>query len=65
MVREMVYPEDFFRVNRNNLINIDFIRDMIGYSGNRIKVKMLYGTYVEPIIVSREKVFTFKQKMDR
>ena len=63
-LEKMVNPEDFFRVNRNYLINIDFIKDMIGYSGNRIKVKMLYGTYTEPIIVSREKVFTFKQKMD-
>ncbi|MEI6142506.1 MAG: LytTR family DNA-binding domain-containing protein [Mariniphaga sp.] len=64
-LEKMVNPEDFFRVNRNYLINIDFIKDMIGYSGNRIKVKMLYGTYAESIIVSREKVFTFKQKMDR
>jgi DNA-binding LytR/AlgR family response regulator len=64
-LEKMVNPEDFFRVNRNYLINIDFIKDMIGYSGNRIKVKMLYGTYAEPIIVSREKVFKFKEKMDR
>ena len=64
-LEKMVNPEDFFRVNRNYLINTDFIKDMIGYSGNRIKVKMLYGTYLEPIVVSRERVIAFKQKMDR
>ncbi len=64
-LEKMVNPEDFFRANRNYLINTDYIKDMIGYSGNRIKVKMLFGTYVEPIIVSRERVIAFKQKMDR
>ena len=64
-LEKMVNPEDFFRANRNYLINTDFIKDMIGYSGNRIKVKMLYGTYAEPIIISRERVIAFKQKMDR
>ena len=64
-LEKMVNPEDFFRANRNFLINTEYIKDMIGYSGNRIKVKMLYGTYAEPIIISRERVMAFKQKMDR
>ena len=64
-LEKMVNPNDFFRVNRNFLINIQHIKDMIGYSGNRIKVKMEVGTYDEPIIVSREKVAPFKQWMDR
>jgi len=64
-LEKMVNPEDFFRANRNYLINIAFIKDMVGYSGNRIKVKMLYGTYADPIIISRERVNAFKQRMDR
>lgn len=36
---------------------------MIGYSGNRIKLKMQYGTYPERLIISQE-VTAFKQRMD-
>lgn len=64
-LEKMVDPEDFFRANRNYLINIHFIKDMIGYSGSRIKVKMLYGNYPDSIIISRERVNAFKIKMDR
>ena len=49
----------------NYLINIHFIKDMIGYSGSRIKVKMMYGNYPDPIIISRERVIAFKTRMDR
>jgi len=64
-LEKMVDPEYFFRANRNYLINIHFIKDMIGYSGSRIKVKMLNGNYPDPIVVSRERVIAFKIRMDR
>ena len=64
-LEKMVDPEYFFRANRNYLINIHFIKDMIGYSGSRIKVKMLNGNYPDPIVISRERVIAFKIRMDR
>ena len=64
-LEKMVNPDDFFRANRNYLINIHYIKDMIGYSGNRIKIKMLTGNYAEPVIISRDRVTSFKLKMDR
>jgi DNA-binding LytR/AlgR family response regulator len=64
-LEKMVNPEDFFRANRNYLINIHYIKDMIGYSGNRIKIKMQYGNYTDPIIISRDRVSAFKTRMDR
>lgn len=64
-IEKMVDPEIFFRANRNYLINTEYIKDMIGYSGSRIKVKMLYGNYSDPIIISRERVNAFKFRMDR
>ena len=64
-LEKMVDPECFFRANRNYLINIQCIKDMIGYSGSRIKVKMVYGNYPDPIVVSRERVNAFKIRMDR
>lgn len=64
-LEKIVNPDDFFRANRNYLINIHYIKDMIGYSGNRIKLKMQSGTYPESIIISRDRVIAFKQRMDR
>ncbi|MEI7524304.1 MAG: LytTR family DNA-binding domain-containing protein [Mariniphaga sp.] len=64
-LEKIVNPDIFFRTNRNYLINIQYIKDMIGYSGSRIKLKMLYGTYPEPVIISRDRVNAFKQRMDR
>lgn len=64
-LEKMINPEDFFRANRNYLINVLYIKDMIGYSGNRIKLKMQLGNYPDPIIVSRDRVAAFKLRMDR
>ncbi|MCE1199420.1 MAG: LytTR family DNA-binding domain-containing protein [Marinilabiliales bacterium] len=64
-LEKMVDPGMFYRVNRNYLLNIHYIRDMIGYSGSRIKVKMAIGNYPDAILVSRERVNSFKQWMDR
>ena len=64
-LERMLNPNDFFRANRNYLINIQYIKDMIGYSGNRIKLKMQSGNYPEPVIISRDRVNAFKQRMDR
>ena len=64
-IEKLVNPEDFFRANRNFLINIHYIKDMIGYSGSRIKLKMQFGNYSEPIIISRDRVTAFKLRMDR
>ena len=64
-LEKMVNPEDFFRANRNYLINIHYIKDMIGYSGSRIKIKMQSGNYSDPIIISRDRVTAFKSRMDR
>ncbi len=64
-LEKMVNPDIFFRANRNYLVNIQYIKDMIGYSGNRIKLKMQIGNYPEPIIISRDRINAFKQRMDR
>jgi len=58
-------PQFFFRVNRNFLINLNFISDVIIYSGSRLKVKLKCGKYPGEILVSREKVNAFKEWMDR
>lgn len=60
-LQKMVDPSMFFRINRNCLVNINCIDEIVSYSTNRLKLKM--GKSEQ--IVSRDKVSDFKQWMDR
>ena len=52
-------PATFFRVNRKHIVNLKAIVDIISYTNSRLELKLK--TYKEEaIIVSREKVKTFK-----
>lgn len=50
----------FYRVNRTFIVNINTIKDVIVYSNNRLKITPKVRVEKE-IIVSREKVSTFKK----
>ena len=60
---ELIDNEKFFRINRKNIINRDAIADIIIYSKNRLKIK-LRTPGVEPVIVSRDRVNTFRSWLD-
>lgn len=63
-IQKMIDPEIFFRINRNYIVNIHCIDEIISYSTSRLKLKLhQYGK--EDIIVSRDKVSDFKDWMDR
>ncbi len=51
---------EFFRVNRTFIININTIQDVVVYSNNRLKITPKVRVEKE-IVVSREKVSTFKK----
>jgi DNA-binding LytR/AlgR family response regulator len=63
-LQKMIDPAQFFRINRNFLVNINCISEIISYSINRLKVK-LENNLEEGAIVSRDKVSEFKRWMDR
>jgi len=63
-LQTMIDPEQFFRVNRNFLVNINCIEEIISYSINRLKLKLEKGSDAG-VIVSRDKVSEFKHWMDR
>ncbi len=63
-LQTLVDPEQFYRVNRNFLININCINDIVSYSTNRLKLRLSVG-FEEGIIVSRDKVSDFKHWMDK
>ncbi|MCY1721218.1 LytTR family DNA-binding domain-containing protein [Prolixibacteraceae bacterium Z1-6] len=63
-LQKMVNPEKFFRINRNFLVNINCIDEIISYSSSRLKLK-LKSESCGDLIVSRDKVSEFKRWMDR
>jgi DNA-binding LytR/AlgR family response regulator len=67
-IQKSVDPEIFFRINRNCLINLEAISDIIGYSSSRLQLKLtdkLEAPDDTCLVVSREKVTSFKNWMDR
>ena len=52
-------PVQFHQVNRSQIVNIDFVVDVIAYSNSRLKV-VVEGSETKEIIVSRERVRGFK-----
>ncbi len=64
-VQNMIDPNQFFRINRNYIVNMDSISDIISYSTNRLKLKLKNFEHLEDLIVSREKTTDFKQWLDR
>lgn len=58
-IEEKLQPENFFRVSRKFIVNINTIKDIIAYSNSRLKIQL--NSYSESeIIVSRERVKDFK-----
>lgn len=57
--QEQLDPEQFFRVNRTFIVNINAIKDIIAYSNSRLKLILQFYSQTE-IIVSRERVKDFK-----
>jgi DNA-binding LytR/AlgR family response regulator len=60
-LQKITDPLLFFRINRNFIVNINFIDEIVVYSTNRLKLKL--GKIEQ--IVSRDNVAEFKQWMDR
>ena len=50
----------FFRVNRNFLVSLNAIKDIVSYSSSRLKIILEKWQDTEDILVSREKVRDFK-----
>ena len=58
-INEELDPSQFHRLNRSQIVNIDFVSDVIAYSNSRLKVVIIGAEKME-IIVSRERVKGFK-----
>lgn len=64
-IQQLIDPDQFFRINRNFMVNIDSVSKMISYSSSRIKLELQPEYKSDELIVAREKVGEFKKWMDR
>ena len=64
-IQKLVDPAQFFRINRNYVINMDSISDIISYSTNRLKIVLKNFEHLDDLLVSREKTGEFKKWLDR
>jgi two-component system LytT family response regulator len=60
----LLNPAYFFRINRKFIIAMKSIKDIVGYTNSRLKLRLINSTD-EDIIVSREKVTAFKGWLDQ
>ena len=64
-IEELVDPDRFFRINRNFIVNYSAIIDVVAYSSSRLKIKLSGLSEYHLLLVSRERVNSFKEWMDR
>ncbi|NJO88465.1 MAG: response regulator, partial [Chloroflexia bacterium] len=62
-IEGLVDPQLFYRINRKFLVNIKAIKEVISYSGSRLKISFKYSDE-DDAIVSREKVADFKNWLE-
>lgn len=62
-LEELLDPKIYFRANRSNIVNIETIVDVLVYSNSRLKLNLEI-PYDKDVIVSREKVQSFKDWYD-
>jgi DNA-binding LytR/AlgR family response regulator len=64
-LQKMIDPDKFFRINRNCLVNINAISDILSYSSSRLKIKLNGEKPIYDLIVSKDKVSEFKKWIDK
>lgn len=57
---QLLNPDQFFRINRKFIINIEAIKEVNPYFNSRLKVHLIKGSEND-LIVSRDRVHEFKQ----
>ena len=62
-LEELLDPEQFFRINRQLMLRIESIKNIVAYSGSRLKVVLRHAEDKEAL-VSRERVNEFKSWLD-
>ena len=63
-LKEQLNPDQFFKVNRQVIINIETIKKVHSYFDGKLKIETI-PTHSEDIIIGKDKAATFKRWLDR
>jgi two-component system, LytTR family, response regulator LytT len=64
-LQKTIDPDKFFRINRNCIVNINAVSDILCYSSSRLKIKLNSDKPIYDLIVSKDKVSEFKKWIDK
>ena len=64
-IEQLIDPKLFFRINRNCIISIHVITEMLSYSSSRLELVIKNEDRTELFVVSRDKVSEFKRWIDK
>jgi len=64
-LQKMIDPDKFFRINRNCILNINVVSDILHYSSSRLRIKINGEKPIYDLIVSKDKVSKFKKWIDK
>lgn len=64
-LEQLLDPTQFFRLNRKYITSIDAIASVTAYSNSRLKVLFNQSEESDDVLISREKVKSFKDWMDQ
>ncbi len=64
-LQKMIDPDKFFRINRNCILNINVVSDILHYSSSRLRIKINGEKPIYDLIVSKDKVSEFKKWIDK
>jgi len=64
-LQKTISPDKFFRINRNCIVNVDAISDILIYSSSRLIIKLKGNKPIYDLIVSKDKVGEFKKWIDK
>jgi DNA-binding LytR/AlgR family response regulator len=63
-IENLIDPQQFFRISRKHIVNINAIADIIAYSGNRMKLKVT-NSKDDDLLVSRSRLKEFRAWLER
>lgn len=64
-LQEMLDPGKFYRINRDCIVNIESVSQMVSYSSSRLQLTLRTEKDSANFVVSRDKVVNFKKWIDR
>ena len=62
-INDLIDPNQFYRINRKYIVNMDSIKDLVAFSGSRLKLT-LHHCESNDLLVARERVRDFKQWLE-